>query len=64
MMKGIKGQTHSCAEELFTVLLDSFGMNDIPQRILISLTSQIVTTYGNCIPVQHSILFKVLIVSF
>lgn len=63
-MKGLKGQTHSCAEELFLVLFNSLGNKNIPQKTLFPLTSQVVTTYGNNIAPQHSILFKTLIVRF
>ncbi|KAK6627166.1 hypothetical protein RUM44_009643 [Polyplax serrata] len=61
MMKGIKGQTHSCAEELLCVLFSSLGKKDVPQKILFPLSSQIVTNYGNCIAPQHSILFNVIL---
>lgn len=62
-MKGVKGHSHSCAEELLSVMFHSLGKDDVPQKTLFLLATQVVVTYGDNISPEYSVLFKVLLVN-
>lgn len=62
-MRGIKNRVHSTAEETLKLLLESFGDEQIPQKLLFFMTGHIIELYGKNIDVQYSILLDVFTVS-
>lgn len=60
---GIKGQSHSCAEELLHCIFNGFGDDKLPQKLLFLLASNVSISYGNTIAPQHSVFFPVVHVS-